>query len=243
ATLTSNPQLETAAEAFIVCADIYRLRRILEQRGYTFGDWSAVAVHFGIGDAVLAGQTMLHAAECLGYQGCWIGGVLSALEDIIALCALPKGVLPFAGLTIGVPDESPVQRPRIQSELVLHQDQYRLPRADELELALERMAPITARGDWAQTLARYFAQGGAMEAREVTLRQVLHNQGFDHVADLDALFAQAQATGYSELSLKRLEQGYQVWINRPQWAFSGEGKTPNQALEKAIAAAALGEHR
>jgi FMN reductase (NADPH) len=243
AQITNNPHIATAAEALIVCADVNRLQHLLEHRGYEFGSWSAVAVHFGIGDAVLAAQTMLHAAECLGYQGCWIGGVLSALEEIIELCALPKGVLPFAGLTIGVPDESPAQRPRIQPELVLHQNQYRLPQAHELETALQRMAAITARGDWAQTLSRYFAKGGTMEAREITLRRALGQQGFDHVGDLETLFVQAEAAGYGELVLKRLGDGFQVWLNRPEWAYSGEGATPRLALEQALKAAVAGVHR
>jgi FMN reductase (NADPH) len=242
AELTKNQHLETAPEAFIICADVHRLQRLLEQRGYEFGSWSAVAIHFGIGDAVLAGQTMLQAAECLGYQGCWIGGVLSALEEIIDVCKLPKGVLPFAGLTIGVPDEAPAQRPRIQPELVLHQNQYRLPEVHELEIALERMAPITARGDWAQTLSRYFAKSGTMEAREITLRRALDKQGFDHVSDLESLFAEAEAAGYGELVLKRLGNGFQVWLNRPEWAYSGEGSTPHLALQEALKAAA-GAHR
>jgi FMN reductase (NADPH) len=243
AQITNNQHISTAPEALIICADVHRLQRLLEYRGYEFGRWSAVAIHFGIGDAVLAGQTMLHAAECLGYQGCWIGGVLSALEEILDLCQLPDGVLPFAGLTIGIPDESPAQRPRIQPELVLHQNQYRLPETHELETALERMAAITARGDWAQSLSHYFAKNGTMEAREITLRRALTKQGFDHVSDLETLFTKAESAGYKEMVLKRLESGFQVWLNRPEWAYSGEGDTPQVALENALMAAAAGAHR
>jgi FMN reductase (NADPH) len=235
AELTKNAHIETAAEAFIVCADVHRLQLLLEHKGYAFGSWSAVAVHFGIGDAVLAGQTMLHAAECLGYLGCWIGGVLSALEEIIELCELPKGVLPFAGLTIGVPDETPEQRPRIQAELVLHENTYRIPNPTELETALERMASITARGDWAQSLARYFATGGTMEAREITLRTALEKQGFTHTqSDVNSLFARAEAAGYPELLIRRKEHGFQAWVDRPERAHGGDGNTAQIALENAV---------
>ena len=235
AELTNNAHIETAPEAFLICADVHRLQLLLEHKGYEFGSWNAVAIHFGIGDAVLAGQTMLHAAECLGYQGCWIGGVLSALEEIIDLCQLPKGVLPFAGLTIGVPDESPDQRPRIQPELVLHENTYRIPSASELETALERMARITARGDWAQSLARYFAKGGTMEAREITLRRVLEKQGFTHKkSDTNALFARAEAAGYPEILIRRKEFGFQAWVDRPERAHGGEGENALLALENAV---------
>ncbi len=232
---TNNPHIATSAEAFIICLDVYRLQRILEHRGYEFGDWSAVAVHFGLGDAALAAQTMMVAAECLGYQGCWIGGVLSALEPIIEACQLPAGVLPYAGLAIGVPDEDPGERPRVQLELVLHENAYRHPEPQELEEALNRMASITARGDWAQTLSRYFAKGGAMESREIALRQALERQGFNHLqSDLTKLHADAEAAGFNEISIKRYGDGFQAWVNRPEWAYSGDGKTPIEALEQAI---------
>ena len=176
AELTVNPHIATAPESFVICMDVHRLRLLLEHGGYERGLFPAVAVHFGIGDAVLAGQSMLLAAELLGYQGCWIGGVLTNLEALVTLLELPEGVLPFAALTIGLPDESPAQRPRIQRGLIVHDNRYREPDAAELDEALARMAPITARGDWAQTLARYFAPGGSMETREVGLQAVLKRQ-------------------------------------------------------------------
>ena len=232
--LTGNAQLSRQSEAFIVLADVNRLQRLLEHRGYEFGDWPAIAVHFGIGDAVLAGQNMLIAAEMLGYAGCWIGGVLSALEQIVDLLELPQGVLPFAGLTIGVSDETPAQRPRIQPELILHENKYRTPETHEIETALERMAPITARGDWAQTLSRYFAKGGTMEAREVQLRRTLEHQGFGIGSDLNSLMTRTLEAGYADLLVRRNATGFQAWVSRPDRAHSGEGSSPDVALEQAV---------
>ncbi|ADV66428.1 nitroreductase family protein [Deinococcus maricopensis] len=177
AALTVNPHVATASEAFVVCLDVHRLQRLLERGGHVFGEWPGVAVHFGLGDAVLAGQNLLLAAEMLGYQGCWIGGVLTHLPELVEALALPEGVLPYAALTVGVPDEAPPMRPRIPRALVLHEDAYREPSAAELDEALAVMAPITVRGDWAGTLARYFAAGGGMESREGPLQAVLRQQG------------------------------------------------------------------
>ena len=239
AEITNNPHIASASEAFIVLADVHRLRCILELRGYEYADWPAASVHFAIGDAVLAGQNMLIAAEMLGYAGCWIGGVLTALERIVEVLELPVGVIPFSGLVIGVPDEHPAQRPRIQPELVLHENTYRQPSESELEMALERMAPITARGDWAQSLSRYFAKGGTMEAREVVLRRVLEQQGFAHVkhSSLDGLMARALSAGYSGVLVRQAGDGFQAWVDQPNRAHSGEGLTPTRALEVAVQAA------
>jgi len=233
AEITDNPHMATASETLIVCADVHRLQTLLEHRGYVYGDWSAAALHFGIGDAVLAGQNALIAAECLGYQGCWIGGVLSALDEIVTLLELPRGVLPFAGLTIGVPDEDPPVRPRLQPEVIWHDNTYKPLEQSDLETALTRMAPITARGDWAQSLARYFASGGTMERREPALRRTLERQGFA-VSDLDALYERTEAAGYAELLIRRGGAGFQAWVDRPDRAHGGDGATPSEALRNAV---------
>jgi hypothetical protein len=69
-----------------------------------------------------------------------------------------------------------VSRPRIARDLIVHENQYRLPATEEINEAVNAMASITARGNWAQTLARYFAKGGTMEQREPHLRAIMEKQ-------------------------------------------------------------------
>lgn len=180
AELTGNAHIATASEAFVVCADARRVGRVLEVAGYAPGHWPAIGVHFGLGDAVMAGQNLLTASEMLGYQGCWIGGVLNALSEIVEALALPPGVLPFAALTVGRPAEEAPLRPRLPRELVIHTDRYRDGSPEELRAGTEIMNPIAARGDrpgdWALLLSRYFAAGGAMERREPQLVAALRAQ-------------------------------------------------------------------
>ena len=230
---TGNPHLAGASEAFVVCADVHRLRLLLARRGFGWGEWPATAVHFATGDAVMAGQNLLTAAELLGYRGCWIGGVLSALPEVVERLALPEGVLPFAGLVLGTPTEAPKHRPRLPRELVLHEDRYREPDGPELDAALNDMAPVAQRGDWAQTLARYFSPGGTMEAREVLLTDTLARQGFSHVDELGALFARAEAAGFIDLRIRRRGAGFEAWLDRVERAERGEGDTPAAALRAA----------
>ncbi|WP_102127377.1 nitroreductase family protein [Deinococcus planocerae] len=181
AALTTNAHIAQASESFVVCLDVRRTRRVLEAAGHVPGEWPAIAVHFGIGDAALAGQNMLLAAEMLGYQGCWIGGVMNNLEALIEELRLPEGVLPYAALTIGVSDEPTPYRPRLPRELVVHEDAYRDADEGELRGATEVMNPIAARqgqpGDWARLLRAYFGQGGSMEERELGLVAALGRQG------------------------------------------------------------------
>ncbi|PNY82544.1 nitroreductase family protein [Deinococcus koreensis] len=181
AELTTNAHIATASEAFVVCADVRRVRRVLEVGGKTPGHWPAIAVHFGIGDAVMAGTNLLTAAEMLGYQGCWIGGVMNGLGGIIDELGLPAGVLPFAALTVGRPAEQAPYRPRVPRPLVIHTDTYHSGSDEEIREAIEVMNPIASRGgqpgDWVRLLNSYFGAGGGMEGREPKLVAALRRQG------------------------------------------------------------------
>ncbi len=179
ANLTNNPHMATASESFIMCADIHRLKKILNAHDYELGNFPHTAIHFAVGDIVMAGENLLLAAEMLGYMGCWIGGVMRSIQEISDLLKLPKGVFPFAGLTIGVPDEESKHRPRLYRDQVVHENKYREYSKEELKSSTKEMAAITARGDWALTLNGYFGEGGAMEEREIDLSKYLKKQIFD----------------------------------------------------------------
>lgn len=177
---TLNAHITSASEAFVLCADVWRVKAFLKAHDYDIGQWPHIGVHFGLGDAVLAGQNLLLAAEMLGYQGCWIGGVVNSPQEISQLLKLPAGVLPFAALTIGKPAEEPAQRPRLPRHLVVHVDQYQQPNQTELCQAATLMNPIAARpnqeGDWVRLLNGYFGQKHSMEKREHLLKETLQQQ-------------------------------------------------------------------
>lgn len=172
AELSMNPHIAVAPLSFVVCADIHRLKLVLQSAGKKIADAPKTFTHFAIGDAVLMGQNLVLAAEMLGYRCCWIGGVLGNYKQICTLLKLPDGVFPFAALTVGVPDEDPVYRPRLERELAVMKNQYDLNESLFLS-EVKRMGAITKRGDWAQTLTGYFGEGSLIEGRESKLAEVL----------------------------------------------------------------------
>lgn len=241
-----NPHIETCAEFFLILADVHRLQKLVEHRGGAFGRWPRTALHFAITDAVLAGSALATMAESLGYGIVWIGGVLNGIREIKALCKLPQGVVPVAGLCVGVPDENPAPRPRLSRKLVVHENQYRAYSAEELEQAYTDMAPITKSSDWYRVLERYFAQGGTMEQREQAYQVLTAQQGFE--PDLPPnLLEELQAKGLEVGSLGQLieaafAQGFRslqfhskghVWIEKEPEAYRGDGP-PGEALAKAL---------
>lgn len=167
-----------AAEFLIVCADIHRLARVLEYRGEEPGRFPSTGLHFATVDATLAAQRLIDAAEVVGLGTVCIGGILTGIEDLVGLLALPAGVLPLFGVCIGWPGEEPVERPRVSVTSVLHTDRYREQAAEAIAQDLTAMAATTRSGDWARVLARYFGAGGVMEQREPGLRRTLERQGF-----------------------------------------------------------------
>ncbi len=167
-----------AAEFLVVCADLHRLARVLEYRGRKPGRYPAAGLHFAVVDAALAAQRLIDAAEAVGLGTVCIGGILDGIEELVTLLALPTGVLPIFGLCVGWPDEEPTERPRLAATSVLHTDRYREQATEAIEQDLAVMAATTRSRDWARVLARYFAEGGIMEQREVALRRVLGRQGF-----------------------------------------------------------------
>lgn len=246
--------IEDAAEFFVILADVHRLEKLLEFRGESMGRWPRTALHFAIVDAALAGANLATMAETLGYGICWIGGVLNRPLEVAELLDLPPGVLPVAGLTVGVPVERPKPRPRLPQSLVVHTDRYRDYSRESLESAYEAMAPISRNGDWLKILKHYFAKGGVMEARDAGYGQLVARQGF--APDFTSAAAAAlKARGLSAASLGEaiealLERGWRgalfqnegegqhvVWIEKEDQAHRGEGDSPGEALAAAIEAA------
>ena len=167
-----------AAEFFVVCADLHRLTRVLEQSGRLPGTFPAAGLHFAIVDSTLAAQRLIDAAEAVGLGVCCIGGILDGIEALVELLALPGGVVPVFGLCVGWPGEDPAERPRVATASVVHTDRYSDRVAGALEADIAVMAATTRSGDWPKVLAKYFASGGVMEQREESLRRVLARQGF-----------------------------------------------------------------
>lgn len=238
--------LITAAEVFVVLADVYRLQKLVEQRGGHFANWPMGAQHFSIIDAVLAGSALATQAEALGYGICWIGGILDQVDQVVDLLELPPGVLPVAGLVVGVPDETPAPRPRLSKELLVHENRYQTYSPSALDAAFQTMRSITRRNDWYELLSHYFGEGGIMEQREGSLREAVALAGFS-AEFTPATARELSESGYSARSLGELIHaalalGYRnvifdekgAWLEKETEAHRGDSAEPGEALAKAL---------
>ncbi len=180
AALCANQQhIRDAVEFFVVCLDVYRLRRLVEHRGGAWGMRERIGLLYGATDATMVAQNMVVAAEMLGYGTCYIGAVQNNTDLIAHELALPAGVLPLYGLCIGVIDHDkyPPRKPRIPGELCFFEDRYPPDFSeDELESAYAAMG---VKRDWYEAIGAYFATGGTMEHREPVMARAWHQQALD----------------------------------------------------------------
>ncbi|MFQ5409917.1 MAG: nitroreductase family protein [Anaerolineales bacterium] len=172
-----QPVVRRAAEYFIFCMDIHRMRRLLAHRGAKLGMGPLIALIYGIIDCCLSSSSMALAAEAMGYGICYVGAVQRALEDLVVELELPEGVLPLLSLCVGVPDEDAPLRPRLPTDIVFHENVYREPTEADLERCYEAMASATFFGGWFEYLDNFFTAGKEFAGRDGLWTTALARQG------------------------------------------------------------------
>jgi FMN reductase (NADPH) len=106
------------------CADLSRLERISQMRGYQQVTEHVESFLVAAVDAAIAMQTAALAAESMGLGMCYVGAIRNEPEKVIALLGLPSLVFPVAGMTLGWPAGELRIRPRLPLEAVLHWERY-----------------------------------------------------------------------------------------------------------------------
>ncbi len=191
AELCGNQKHIVEAPVFLAwCADLSRLERVCQLRGYQQVTSYLESFLVAAIDAAVAMQTAALAAESLGMGICYIGGIRNQPEQVIELLRLPRLVFPISGMTLGWPDVEPFIRPRLPLRAILHWERYDLSEEaqalEEYDRAMVetgiyrgRQVPMPGREDqmedygWLEHSARRVSRPTRTE-----LRQVLEQQGF-----------------------------------------------------------------
>lgn len=115
----------TQAPVFLLwCADFSRLKRACLHQGYQVNADNMENFLVAAVDAAIASQNSGLAAESLGLGFCYIGAIRNQPRSVISLFELPELVYPIVGMTIGWPVESPLIRPRLPLNAILHWEKY-----------------------------------------------------------------------------------------------------------------------
>lgn len=135
AALCGNQDHVVQSSLFLVfCADLYRLRRLNEQRGYPFHGGDTELFVVATVDAALAASRALLAAQALALGGVMVGGIRNNPEQVCDLIGLPDLVYPLMGMSLGHPARPPKTKPRLPLEGIYFKEAYS---AADLDSAVE----------------------------------------------------------------------------------------------------------
>lgn len=190
AELCGNQQFIAEAPVFLAwLADLARLERVCELRGYPLEAGYLENFLVAAVDAALAAQNAALAAESLGLGICYIGAIRNDPKAVIELLDLPRLTFPITGMTVGWPARQPPQKPRLPLSAILHWETYQ---RDQDAALLEYDRTMAETGIYAKRQIAYpgkpawmpdygwlehSARRASLPAR-TDLRTVLEEQGF-----------------------------------------------------------------
>jgi nitroreductase len=124
---------------FTVCADVYRLERVLAARGWQRATSDAAILLFAVQDAAYMAENLVIAGEALGLGSCYLGATAFDAAAVADEYGLPSRVFPFVQLAMGYPAARPPARPRYPLAFTLHEGRYREPSEADLRAAMAAM--------------------------------------------------------------------------------------------------------
>lgn len=190
AELCGNQQFIAEAPVFLAwLADLARLDRACQLRGYTQVTEHVESFLIPAVDCAIAAQNAALAAESLGLGMCYIGSIRNNPQEVIELLGLPRLTFPITGMTLGWPAKEPRLKPRLPLSAILHWETYNTDQDAALleydrtmaatgiykgrQVALPgKVEPIPDYG-WLEHTARR-----ASIAVRTKMREVLERQGF-----------------------------------------------------------------
>ena len=116
--------IATAPVFLVWCGDIRRNQRLCEQHGMPHANNNLDTFLNTAVDCSLAMAQFMAAAEAVGLGSCPISYVRSHIERVTPLLALPPGVYPVAGLSVGWPVFRRPVSMRLPPSVVVHREHY-----------------------------------------------------------------------------------------------------------------------
>lgn len=115
------------------CADSFRTRQWLAQRGARLNFGNFISWHVAAFDAIILSQTTALALESLGMGICYMGTTLHSMGEIAEYLECPDHCLPVTSMVVGWPAEQPAQRDRLPAAAWIHAERYQRPSPDDID--------------------------------------------------------------------------------------------------------------
>jgi nitroreductase/FMN reductase [NAD(P)H] len=131
------PWIAEAPLVLIWCGDMRRGQKLCARHGMPHANNNLDTFLNCAVDAALAMGAAIAAADALGLGACPISYVRNHIEKLTPLLALPAGVFPVAGLTLGWPAARRPVSMRLPPEVVVHRERYDDSRVEALVAAYD----------------------------------------------------------------------------------------------------------
>lgn len=123
--LSGNQEhIRTCGLFLVFCADLYRLSRQGERRGYPYHGDTTEALLIATVDTALVADRALIAAQALGLGGVMVGAIRNNPQEIADILGLPKLVYAVMGMSLGHPAKTLPVKPRLPLSGLWHQERY-----------------------------------------------------------------------------------------------------------------------
>lgn len=152
-----QPMVRQAPLVLTFCADSFRTRQWLAQRGARLGFGDLISWHVSAFDAIILAQTTALALESHGLGICYMGTTLHSMTQLAEFLECPDHCLPVTSMVVGWPAEAPPQRDRLPAAAWIHEERYQRPTPEQID---ERFAEREQRGR-----QRYLESNPEMAAR------------------------------------------------------------------------------
>ena len=120
----NQPMVTQAPVVLTFCADFNRTAEWCRNRKATPGYDNFLSFFKAASDALLYCQNFCTLAEAEGLGLCYLGTTIYMPQQIIDVLKLPKLVFPVATITLGWPDENPLQTDRLPLSAIRHNETY-----------------------------------------------------------------------------------------------------------------------
>ncbi len=115
------------------CADWFRTREWLRQRGARDNFNNLLGFHVAAYDAMIVAQNTCLGFEARGLGICYMGTTLYSLPELVEFLQLPETVVPVTSIVVGHPAEEPAKRDRLPIAALLHDETYHRSSPNEID--------------------------------------------------------------------------------------------------------------
>lgn len=134
----SQPWVKNAPLSLIFCIDFYRVKKWATLSGADFqGENGPLHFLMAYADLMCAAENVVILSESFGLGSVYIGGIQRIIDRIRKYFLIPKLVLPMMLLCIGYPEIVPKSPPKLNRNVIVHKEKYKMLNDDEIQKAYD----------------------------------------------------------------------------------------------------------